>query len=133
MSMTFNTDVVVNTSGNSVKTNKILAPTTSGGTTYSAGSTGNVITSDGNNVYWADGSVPQGVSTSLKWRSLLLGVTQYNTPDTTIEDTSGQAYCAQDVVVQARTGTLSAPILSVASQCNLQWNSTDESVDFVFS
>ena len=51
MSMTFATDVVVN-NGNYVQTNKVLAPTTSGGSTYGAGSNGQVLTSSGSGTYW---------------------------------------------------------------------------------
>ena len=52
MAMTFETDVVVN-SGNKVKTNKVEAPTSSGGNTYGVGSSGQVLTSNGSSVYWA--------------------------------------------------------------------------------
>ena len=52
MSMNFATDIVVN-NGQSVQTNKVLAPTASGGSTYGAGSSGQVLTSNGTNVYWA--------------------------------------------------------------------------------
>ena len=53
MSMTFDTNVVVN-NGKSVQTNKVLAPTASGGSTYGAGTSGQVLTSNGTGVYWAD-------------------------------------------------------------------------------
>lgn len=53
--MTFATDVVVN-NGNSVQTNKVLAPTTSGGSTYGAGSNGQVLMSNGTGAYWANAS-----------------------------------------------------------------------------
>ena len=55
MSMTFATDVVVS-NGNSVQTNKVLAPTTSGGSTYGAGTSGQVLTSNGTGAYWANAS-----------------------------------------------------------------------------
>ena len=53
MAMTFATDVIIN-NGQSVKTNKILAPTSSGGSTYGVGTTGQVLKSNGSNAYWAD-------------------------------------------------------------------------------
>ena len=55
MSMTFATDVVVD-SGNSIKTKKILAPTTSGGSTYGVGSNEQVLKSNGTDTYWGDAS-----------------------------------------------------------------------------
>lgn len=55
MAMTFNTDVTVN-AGNTMKTNKISAPTTSGGSTYGVGTNGQILKSNGTTVYWADDS-----------------------------------------------------------------------------
>lgn len=72
MSMTFATDVVVN-NGNSVQTNKVLAPTTSGGSTYGAGSSGQVLTSNGTGTYWANPSggatVSSGTLAAGSWTS----------------------------------------------------------------
>lgn len=55
MGMTFATDVIVD-NGKSVKLNKILAPTSSGGSTYGAGTSGQTLRSNGTNVYWAEDS-----------------------------------------------------------------------------
>ena len=63
MAMTFETDVVIN-NGQKVKTNKIEAPTSSGGSTYGAGSNGQVLKSNGTNVYWSDESTPTAITTA---------------------------------------------------------------------
>ena len=55
MSMTFATDVVIQ-NGQTIQTNKVLAPTSSGGSTYGAGTSGQVLTSNGTNSYWANAS-----------------------------------------------------------------------------
>lgn len=55
MSMTFATDVNVD-AGKQIQINKISAPTASGGTTYSNGTSGQVLKSDGTNIYWASDS-----------------------------------------------------------------------------
>lgn len=55
MSMTFATNVVID-DGQSVQTNKVLAPTASGGSTYGVGTSGQVLKTNGTNVYWGDES-----------------------------------------------------------------------------
>jgi hypothetical protein len=40
--------------GGHIKTNGFYAPTTSGGSTYGAGTSGQVLTSNGTTTYWAD-------------------------------------------------------------------------------
>lgn len=52
MAMTFDTDVTLN-AAKILKTNTINIPTSSGGTTYGAGSNGQVIKTNGTTVYWA--------------------------------------------------------------------------------
>ena len=49
--MNFATDVVVN-NGQSLQTNKVLAPTASGGSTYGPGTNGQVLKSNGTGTYW---------------------------------------------------------------------------------
>ena len=51
MAMIFDTDVTVS-SGKSLQANKLMAPTTDGGTTYGAGSSGNLLKSNGTNIFW---------------------------------------------------------------------------------
>ena len=55
MAMTFSTDVVIDPS-NTIQTKAIQAPITSGGSTYGAGSSGQVLKSNGTSVYWDDES-----------------------------------------------------------------------------
>ena len=53
MAMTFDTDVTLNES-KVLKINTINLPTASGGTTYGAGSNGQILKSNGTTVYWAN-------------------------------------------------------------------------------
>lgn len=54
----------------SIKFNKILIPTSSGGTTYGAGTSGQVLKSNGTTVYWASDS------NSNTWRAIQVNGTQ---------------------------------------------------------
>lgn len=60
--VTGNLQVTEKTISGAIKTPKVEAPTTSGGTTYGAGTSGQVLTTNGTSVYW--GSLPEGVSPS---------------------------------------------------------------------
>ena len=53
MAMTFDTDVTLN-AAKVLKFNTVNAPTTSGGTTYGPGSSGQVLKSNGTTMYWAN-------------------------------------------------------------------------------
>ena len=58
MEMVFNTGVTLN-AGKVLKFNTVNAPTASGGSTYGAGSNGQILKSNGTTVYWAsDNSAP---------------------------------------------------------------------------
>lgn len=122
MSMNFDTDVVVN-NGKSVKTNKVLAPTESGGSTYGAGTSGQVLTSDGTGTYWAnaggDSTVSSGTLAAGSWTSAtpptqtisVTGATASNTvvvsPASTITDAQFAALLAANILCTAQgAGTL---------------------------
>lgn len=60
--VTGNLQVTEKTISGVIKTPKVEAPTTSGGTSYGAGTSGQVLTTNGTSVYW--GSLPEGVSPS---------------------------------------------------------------------
>ena len=69
------------------KITKISAPTTSGGTTYGAGSDGQVLKSNGTTVYWAndtnsDTNVTQTATTTAANYEVLFSVTADNTTRT---------------------------------------------------
>ena len=52
MALTFDTDIIAN-AGKTVKLNKISAPTSSGGSAYGTGTSGQVLKSNGTTIYWA--------------------------------------------------------------------------------
>ena len=146
MSMTFATDVIVDTGGNSIKTNKVLAPTASGGTTYGAGSSGQVLKSNGTNVYWAsdnnsDTQVTQTnvtSSTTNEYRRVLLSASANNTTETAASVKSGHlVYNIYDHTFFLNDGRVVAPQYDVCSsevtKAYYIWNKTDECIDFVFT
>ena len=53
MALTFDVDITVNP-GKILKFNKINAPTSSDGSSYSAGTNEQVLKSNGTTIYWAD-------------------------------------------------------------------------------
>ena len=77
--------------------------------------------------------VRQGTSTSGKWRRLLMCVTEDDeaNPDS-ISPVSGGTYTARGLAASPATGTMRANRYNLADKCRLQWNSTDEAVEFVF-
>ena len=56
-----------------IKTNKITAPQASGSTTYTSGTAGQVLTTDGTNIYWGNESIPG--SDEIMWNGSNLGAT----------------------------------------------------------
>lgn len=60
--VTGNLQVTEKTISGAIKTPKVEAPTTSGGSSYGAGTSGQVLTTNGTSVYW--GTLPAGVSPS---------------------------------------------------------------------
>lgn len=131
MAMTFATDV--NTNGYSLKIDKISAPTSSNGSTFGAGSAGQILRSNGTKVYWANGAgVDQAGSTTANWRKLLMHTTSDSASTAAVTSTTGTAYAALDISAQPSTGSIRANIYNVKDKCNIQWNATTESIDFVF-
>lgn len=112
MSMTFATDVVVN-NGNSVQTNKVLAPTTSGGSTYGAGSNGQVLTSNGTNAYWANAS---GGGSSALALTLAAGSWTSATPPTQTVTATGVTSSNNIIVGLASTATSAQYAAAAAGQ-----------------
>lgn len=119
MSMTFATDVIVS-SGNSMQTNKILAPTTAGGDTYGAGSSGQVLKSNGTNAYWADASPA----------SLVITTTNSSASDALTYDSAVTLVSGQLVFItlnKAMSGSSYATIkFGSASAINLYLTSTTQ-------
>ena len=79
-----NLRVTNTTFSDTVQVTKIKAPTTSGGTTYGPGTSGQVLKSNGTSIYWAsdsntDTQVTQSSSTSTQYRPVILGYTNTTT------------------------------------------------------
>lgn len=102
MGMTFQTDVEISSS-NSLKTNKVLAPTTSGGSTYGAGTNGQALMSNGTNTYW--GTVSGGGSSSALSLTLASGSWTSATPPTQTVSATGVTANSNIVVGLASTAT----------------------------
>ena len=82
---------------------------------------------------FTDENVKQGETTTPNWRKILLAY-QYDAGDPTaaISATTNQVYACVGISAQPSTGKLRATSYNVSDNCTLQWNSTDESLDFVF-
>lgn len=99
-----------------------------GSTTITA-SNSKVITINSTNNY-----VAQGLSSTTSWRKIL-GSYNYTTNSNDTLNTTNMpnvVYYHTDVAMQPSTGTIRANIYRVQDNVELQWNSTDESLDFVF-
>ena len=81
---------------------------------------------------FTDNKVQQSTSVSANWRKIMLGKREMSSPNTALETITDVIYGAQAIEAQPSTGTLRANIYRVANNVELQWNSTDLSLDFVF-
>jgi hypothetical protein len=98
----------------SVKTSKLMIPTTSGGTTYGVGSNGQVLKSNGTTVYWAsDSNTTYSAGTGLtldsstkKFAAKLTSTTAATYDSVTASNVSGRQY----PVVVDKSGYLSVNV-----------------------
>ena len=80
-----------------------------------------------------DTKVTQTASTTASWKKVLLSYKDYAAANTAIGDAAtNTAYASVNVSVQPSTNTLSSDILNVARKVSMQYNTTDNSLDFVF-
>ena len=110
MSMTFATDVIIQ-NGQTIQTNKVLAPTSSGGSTYGAGSSGQVLTSNGTGSYWATAggsTVSSGTLAAGSWTSA--------TPPTQTISVTGVTASNNIIVSIASTATSAQYAAAAAGQ-----------------
>lgn len=129
MAMTFATDI--NTNGYTVKADKISAPLSSGSTDFGLGTGGYVIKSSGSSIYWAEEQVLQSLTNSEQWRKVLLNPTDASTSVTEQNTTTqSRVYWSNYVAVQPSTGKLRVGSLNIGSKWRLEYNETDESLDF---
>ena len=129
MAMTFATDV--NTNGYTVKADKISAPTSSGGTTFGAGGSGHIIKSNGTTIFWSNyANTSQQVTSSEKWRPILMANVETNASTDSIAAAVGVCHMVSGVAVQPSSGKLRVASVNINSQFRIEYNSTDESLDF---
>lgn len=87
------------------------------------------------NVPWAnsDVNVKQNITTANAWKKILSTYGHTSNSSDAITDAQSQpAYYTNVIAMHPSTGTLRANIYRVQDNVELQWNSTDESLDFVF-
>jgi len=122
------------TTGNNATAVAVNTITTTSGKYYAveADSNGRLFV----NVPWAntDNYVGQGLSSTTGWRKILGSYNYTTNSNDTLATTNGTnvVYYHTDVAMQPSTGTIRANIYRVQDNVELQWNSTDESLDFVF-
>lgn len=79
-----------------------------------------------------DTKVKQSAITTADWRKVLLHYKNDTTSTAAVTDSTEQVYGCVGISAQASTGTLRASNYNVNDKVTLQWNDTDQSLDFVF-
>lgn len=101
-----------------IKFDTINIPTTSGGTTYGAGTNGQVLKSNGTTVYWAsDNSVTQTVTTTsnTSWRPILVGYSYSDADPFAPSTVTNTVYATHLMKIKPSTGALWASSTITAS------------------
>lgn len=86
------------------------------------------------NVPWTDTNtkVTQNNTTTTEWKKIILGYGTYSNSNDGVVSVTNITSIAQNISAQPSTGTIRANIYRVKNNVELQWNDTDESLDFVF-
>ena len=79
-----------------------------------------------------DTKVTQSASTASNWRKILLHYKDDSASTTAVTTSTNQVYAAVGVSVQPSTGTVRADQYNIKDKVQLQYNSTTESLNFVF-
>ena len=122
------------TTGNNATAVAVNAITTTSGKYYAveADSNGRLFV----NVPWENTNnyVAQGHSSTTNWRKILSTYNHASNSNDTIDTTNmtNVVYYHTDIAMRPSTGTIRANIYRVQDNVELQWNSTDESLDFIF-
>lgn len=132
MAMTFATDI--NTNGYTVKADKISAPTSTGSTVFGLGSNGHCLRTNGTTLYWSDhaNTAQMNGSSLTNWRPLLMGKEELSSSTGAVTNQFGTTYTAQNLCVFPTLGRLKANSYQIAANCKIEWNATDEAVEFNF-
>lgn len=122
------------TTGNNATAVTVNAITTTSGKYYAI-----EMDKDGRmfvNVPWenTDTQTTQQASSTAYWRKILSTESCTNVSSTTAitNNRTSITYYNDNIAVQPSTGTIRADIYRVQDNVELQWNSTDESLDFIF-
>lgn len=121
------------TTGNNATAVTVNGITTDAGKYYAveADSNGRLFV----NVPWAnsDVNVKQNITVANAWKKILSTYGHTSNSSDAITDAQSQpAYYTNVIAMHPSTGTLRANIYRVQDSVELQWNSTDESLDFIF-
>ena len=115
-----------------VEITKLSLPNASNSNTYSSGTAGQVLTTNGTNVYWGTVSTEDtkvNVSTRGTTKAYLLA-------DTTAPTSTAAAHTAvaeSNVYLDTTAGALAATTYKIAEAVTLQYNSTTQALDFIFA
>ena len=75
---------------------------------------------------------PTSSETQTQWRRLLLGYSNAQSLGATMNEVTNQAYFYQSLAADAKTGTLRANRYRVLDNVDVEWNSNEASLDFIF-
>lgn len=119
---------------------QVILPVTSGqvmvadGTTGSIKTTGYTIaTSVPSNAVFTDYKVKQDNTTTSNWRKILLHYKDDATSTAGVTNSTNQVFAAVGVSVQPSTGAIRATKYNIADHVSLEYDSTLETLNFVFS
>lgn len=96
-------------------------------------STSTTLAATANSAYTASRAVRQSASTTANWRKILLHYQNDAASTTAVTDSTNQVYAAVDVSVQPSTGTIRATKYNIADHISLEYDSTTQVLNFVFS
>lgn len=85
-----------------------------------------------NAAYLASRNVYQSNTTTNSWRKVLLQGNLDNSSTATVTNVTQQVFANQYISAHPSTGTLRANIYNIADHVEIQWNSNDQSIDFIF-
>ena len=114
-------------SGQVVITDGTTGGIKSSGYTIAKSVPSNAVFTDTNN------AVKQSASTTANWRKVLLHYKDDAASTTAVTDSTNQVYAAVGISAQPSTGTIRAAAYNVLDKVTLQFNSTTNALDFVFT
>lgn len=80
-----------------------------------------------------DNAVKQSASTTANWRKLLLHYQDDTVPTAAVSNKTNAVYAAVDITAQPSTGTIRANAYNVQGKVTLQYDTTNDCLNFVFA